>query len=267
MVPVASIRIVEGFNARNLPDTDESEEGLTASMARDGLLQPIVVVPSEGGEDYELVSGERRLRGARALGWEQIAVTVRERGTDLDRKLLMLAENEYREDLDPIDLAFAYERILREHPELTRQGLAQKLGIAQTVVYSRLSALKIPWVREVLQRKLITVSVAGVLQRLFDDQGQEIVPGSFAAYLRWIGSAHPSTEAVRKAVQLTLGNGTIPGLRRPRPLLVRAQRHASTILRRIDDLSAEERESLAATYEDIVQKLRQSGVHQGPPAE
>ncbi len=87
MVPVASIRIVEGFNARNLPDTDESEEGLTASMARDGLLQPIVVVPSEGGEDYELVSGERRLRGARALGWEQIAVTVRERGTDLDRKL------------------------------------------------------------------------------------------------------------------------------------------------------------------------------------
>src|SRR5206468_11626113 len=84
----------------------EATAGLAESIRRQGLLQPVVVRPREGG-GYELIAGERRWRAARDAGVESVPAIVRE-ADERDSLLLALVENVAREQLSPVEEARAY---------------------------------------------------------------------------------------------------------------------------------------------------------------
>ena len=118
-------------------------EELKASIRQAGLLQPVVVRPTpNGGEGYELIAGERRLRACQALGWERIPAVKRD--VD-DRTVLTLAlvENLQRDDLSPVDEARGYERLIAEF-SLTQQDVADAVGRDRSTVANALRLLKLP---------------------------------------------------------------------------------------------------------------------------
>src|SRR6058998_3438925 len=118
-------------------------EELQASIRKAGLLQPVVVRPSpNGGEGYELIAGERRLRACQALGWERIPAVKRD--VD-DRTVLTLAlvENLQRDDLSPVDEARGYDRLIAEF-SLTQQDVADAVGRDRSTVANALRLLKLP---------------------------------------------------------------------------------------------------------------------------
>ena len=112
---------------------------LTASVTRDGILQPIVARRSGAG--YEIIAGERRWRAAKAAGLTQVPVILRE--ADENRALeLALIENIQREDLNPIELARAFERMVQLG--LRHDEIGEKTGKDRTTVTNALRLLQLP---------------------------------------------------------------------------------------------------------------------------
>lgn len=137
------------FQPRREFQPEELKE-LQASLSASGLLQPITVRTAPGGEGFQLVAGERRLRAATALGWQEIPATVRE--VD-DRALLTLAlvENLQRSDLNPIEEADGYKRLVDDF-SLTHAQIAELVGKDRSTVANLLRVLNLPtpvrnWVR------------------------------------------------------------------------------------------------------------------------
>ena len=95
---------------------------LEASLKASGLLQPITVRKAAAGQGFELIAGERRFRAATRLGWTEIPAVVKD--VD-DRTLLVLAmvENLQRTDLNPLEEAEGYQRLIEEF-DLTQQQAA-----------------------------------------------------------------------------------------------------------------------------------------------
>jgi ParB family chromosome partitioning protein len=122
-------------------DFKESElADLAASLAAHGLLQPILVRPSAQG--YELVAGERRLRAATKLGWESIPALVR----PIEDKALLtvaLVENLQRSDLNPIEEAEGYQRLIDEFG-FTQQQIAEAVAKDRSTVANALRLLQLP---------------------------------------------------------------------------------------------------------------------------
>lgn len=118
----------------------ERLDGLIASIREKGLVQPILVRPIEDG--YELICGERRLTAARALRMTTIPAVVRQ-ASDVEALELSLIENLQREDLNPIEEARAYERLIDEF-EMTQDELAKVLGRDRTSISNTIRLLKLP---------------------------------------------------------------------------------------------------------------------------
>ncbi len=112
----------EGQPRKNFDDTSLQE--LAASIAESGVIQPIIVQKKNGG--YRIVAGERRWRAARLAGLTVIPAIVREL-SDRDTMVQALLENLQREDLNPIEEAYAMQNLLKAH-KLTQEQLAKKLG-------------------------------------------------------------------------------------------------------------------------------------------
>jgi ParB family chromosome partitioning protein len=102
-----------------------SLDELARSLKATGMIQPIVVRRAPGGR-WQLIAGERRWRAAAQAGLEQIPAVVRE-ATDVESLELALVENLLREDLNPIEEAEAYQRILTEFG-WTQEDVAQRVG-------------------------------------------------------------------------------------------------------------------------------------------
>lgn len=98
---------------------------LTASIKESGILQP-VMVRRKGDGIFELISGERRWRASKEAGLETIQAVIRN-CSDQESLLLALVENIQREDLNPMETARAYSRMMNEFG-LTQDGIAQKVG-------------------------------------------------------------------------------------------------------------------------------------------
>src|SRR5881396_1928560 len=112
---------------------------LAASIARHGLLQPIVV--SREGDAYELVAGHRRVLAARLAGRTTIPAVVRD---DVEDRLeLALVENLQRTDLNAIEAARAY-KLLMETYDLTQEQVAERLGKSRSAVANTLRTLSAP---------------------------------------------------------------------------------------------------------------------------
>ncbi|MBL0171620.1 MAG: ParB/RepB/Spo0J family partition protein [Gemmatimonadaceae bacterium] len=157
---------------------------LESSLRTNGLLQPITVRPAPGGNGYELIAGERRFRAATRLGWTEIPAIVRE--TD-DRTLLTLAmvENLQRADLDPIEEADGYHRLMDEF-QLSQQEVADVVGKDRSTVANALRLRQLPAaVRRLLQEKQLSAGHARALlplvtERAIIDLAREIVAQGFS---------------------------------------------------------------------------------------
>jgi len=120
---------------------DEQElEGLAESIRVNGVIQPILVRPADGG--YELIAGERRYRAALRAGLTVIPAVVRKAGEE-EMLELALVENIQRTDLNPIERARAYQRFC-ETFSLSQTDAAAKLGEDRSVVSNYLRLLELP---------------------------------------------------------------------------------------------------------------------------
>lgn len=120
--------------------TDYEMEDLTNSIKEYGIIQPLIVCP-KGGR-YELIAGERRLRAAKSAGLSKVPVIIR--NAKAQEKLeVALIENIQRENLNPIDLANAYKRLIDEF-NLTQDAVAKRLGKSRPVVTNTMRLLNLP---------------------------------------------------------------------------------------------------------------------------
>ena len=119
---------------------DNSLRDLSQSLRRSGVLQPVVV--RRHGQQFEIVVGERRWRAAKIAGLSHIPAVVRE-ATDAETLELALVENLLREDLNPMEEAEAYQRLLTEFA-WTQEDLGQRVGKDRSSVANCLRLLKLP---------------------------------------------------------------------------------------------------------------------------
>jgi ParB family chromosome partitioning protein len=128
------------YQPRTKVDEEKLSE-LSASIKEKGIIQPVVV--REVGEGFELVAGERRLLAAKRLGWEEIPAVIAGKLSKEDMLELSLIENLQREDLNPIDTARGYKRLLEEC-QLTQAEVAQRIGKDRSSVANTMRILGLP---------------------------------------------------------------------------------------------------------------------------
>lgn len=166
-IPIGEIR-PNPYQPRREFNAEELSE-LEASLRASGLLQPITVRPAHTGRGYELIAGERRLRAATNIGWAEIPAAIKE--VD-DRTLLTLAlvENLQRADLNPIEEAEGYRRLIEEF-ELTQQQVADAVGKERTTVNNLLRLLTLPAsVRRMVEAGDLSLGHARPLLALGDER-------------------------------------------------------------------------------------------------
>ena len=149
----------------------EALEELGESIRTLGLIQPITVRRKPDGR-YQTISGERRFRACRATGMEMIPAYIRD--TD-DQGMLEMAivENIQRENLDPIEVAMSYQRLIEEC-NLTQEQMAIRVGKKRASVTNYLRLLKLPAkIQHDLKVSLLSVGHAKVLLGVEDQQLQE----------------------------------------------------------------------------------------------
>lgn len=122
----------------------EGIEELAQSIREKGILQPIIVKKNQGaqGPAYELVCGERRLKAALLSGLEKVPVIVKEIA-ESDLLEWALVENIQREDLNPLEEAHAYERLVAERG-LSQEEVAKRVGKNRTTVTNAIRLLRLP---------------------------------------------------------------------------------------------------------------------------
>lgn len=167
-IPVSAISPNQ-FQPRTIFNEDKIEE-LARTIHTHGIIQPIVVRESGEGR-YEIIAGERRYRAVQLLEWEEIPAIIKNM-SDTETASVALIENLQREELNPIEEAVAYGKLLELH-DLTQEALAQRLGKGQSTVANKLRLLKLPEeVRQGLLKKEITERHARALIPLKDPEKQ-----------------------------------------------------------------------------------------------
>lgn len=161
--------MVESSNIRRNPyqpreDYSDSEiESLVDSISNKGIIQPIVV--RKKGKVYEVVCGERRYRAAKKAGLKKVPVIIKDL-TDREVLELALVENLQRKDLNPIEEANAYDRLIKEFG-LTQSEIAKVVSKKRTTVANRLRLLKLPRsVKSMVMREEISEGHARALLSL-----------------------------------------------------------------------------------------------------
>ena len=144
----------------------KSLDELSSSIKEHGILQPLVV-RSVGQGQFEIIAGERRWRAAQAAGLHEVPAIIKT--FDNQKTLeLSLIENLQREDLNPIEEAEGYQRLMNEFT-LTQEKVAEKVGKERATVANALRLLKLaPEVRELVQSAQISQGHAKVLLAISD---------------------------------------------------------------------------------------------------
>jgi ParB family chromosome partitioning protein len=140
-IPLSASVVADGFNPRDEFDKAELER-LTASVKEDGLLQPLLVAPPVDGE-YRLVDGERRYRACIEAALVEVPVLVRATDEDTPGRDFALLANSLRVDLNPVEEAQAFKRLI-DYGGLTRRGVAEKYKVTPKYVTERLRILEVP---------------------------------------------------------------------------------------------------------------------------
>lgn len=155
---------------------------LKESIKENGMLQPILVRPTDKG--FEVVAGERRLKAARALGLEDIPVVVKNI-SDKESLVLALIENIQREELNPIEEAKAFEKLMKDF-SFSQEDVAASVGKDRATISNALRLLSLPaFVQTALMDGVVSMGQARTLigiaseretRKIFD----EIVQGGLS---------------------------------------------------------------------------------------
>jgi len=138
-------------------------EDLTNSIRQHGIVQPLVV--TKEGDKYELIAGERRLRAALALELPTVPAIVREASASQKLEIAII-ENVQRQDLNPLDEAVAYQRLIDEF-SLTQEDVAKKIGKSRAAIANVLRLLDLPEpVQEAIRNGQLSAGHAKVLAGL-----------------------------------------------------------------------------------------------------
>ena len=157
------------FQPRSYFD-EESLQELANSITENGIIQPLVVNPNKNGS-YGLIAGERRLRASKLAGLNEVPVVIREVNGDDELLELALIENVQRQDLNPIEEAEAYEKLIKIF-SYTQEEAATKVGKKRSTVTNRLRLLQLPdFIQEDISKKKLTEGHARAILRLSDDAG------------------------------------------------------------------------------------------------
>ena len=139
-LPVEFI-IANRANPRRTFDSEQLEE-LTNSIREKGVMQPLLVRPSDDPHIFEIIAGERRWRAAQKAGLHEVPVIVREVG-DKEALELAIIENVQRADLNPLEEAMGYGQLIEQF-DYTQQDLAQVIGKSRSHVANTLRLLRLP---------------------------------------------------------------------------------------------------------------------------
>ena len=146
---------------------------LTASLKQSGLLQPILV-RRKGDGIYELISGERRWRAAKDAGLETIQAVIRNCG-DEESVVLALVENLQRTDLNPMEMARAYHRMMNEFG-LTQDIIAQRVGCERSSIANAVRLIHLPTeIQQLIETDQLSMGHAKVILGLPDQNEQRRV--------------------------------------------------------------------------------------------
>ncbi len=145
-------------------------EELADSIKQVGIIQPVTVRLTQDGS-YQLITGERRYRAARKLGLKTIPAFVR-LAEDTNMLEMALIENIQREDLDAIEVAISYQRLMEEC-DLTQESLSDRVGKKRSTVTNYLRLLKLPaQIQLAIREKKISMGHARAIINLEDPEEQ-----------------------------------------------------------------------------------------------
>jgi ParB family chromosome partitioning protein len=160
---------VNPFQPRTSFD-EESMNELVRSVEEHGIIQPITVRRA-ADNSFQLISGERRIRAAEKAGLKRIPAYVRESGDD-NLLELALVENIQREDLDAIEVAISYQRLIEEF-NLTQEALGDRVGKNRATVANYLRLLNLPAeIQTAIREKKISMGHARALLGIEDKEYQ-----------------------------------------------------------------------------------------------
>ena len=162
---------------------EEALNELANSIREHGVVQPVVVRPLEDGF-FQLIAGERRWRAAQRAGLGRVPAVVREAGEHAALELALI-ENLQREDLNPIEEAQAYERLIVDFG-MTQEEVAQRVGKNRATIANMLRLLRLPpEVQQWLRENRLTTGHAKALLSLNDldailDSAKRIIQGNYS---------------------------------------------------------------------------------------
>lgn len=189
---------------------EKALEELAQSLREVGLLEPLVVRKLPGGapgqDKYELIAGERRWRAAQRAGLREVLVVVKDVSPVAAFELAMI-ENVQREDLNAIELAEAFSRLIKDYG-YTQERLAERIGKDRTTIANSLRLLRLPPnVRDKVVRGELTEGHARALLQVTDDAelaklADKVVRGRLNVR---------QTEKLARATKQGAGSGDKPG--------------------------------------------------------
>ncbi len=160
------------WQPRSKFDEDALDE-LAESIKQLGIIQPITVRVLENGK-YQLITGERRFRASKKIGLKKIPAYIRV-ANDQSMLEMALVENIQREDLDSIEVAISYQRLIEEC-NLTQESLSERVGKKRSTITNYLRLLKLPAGIQLGLRNLkISMGHARALISLEDNEDQQYV--------------------------------------------------------------------------------------------
>jgi len=217
---------------------------LAASIRSSGVIQPIIVRRLAGA--YQLIAGERRWRAARQAGLERIPAIVRD-ATDAQSIELALVENLLREDLNPIEAAQAYQKLLAEFG-WTQEELAQRIGKDRTSIANCLRLLRLPEeIQTDLRSGRLTMGHARALLALTSVAEQLQLRDEILAH-DW--SVRTTEDSIRATEAVGVARGLPPrkGRRRSAELAALEEALQRGLMTRVRIIGNERRGKIEVTY-------------------
>jgi len=172
---------------------EEALKDLAASIKELGIIQPITLRKS-GEHKYQIIAGERRFRAAKLAGLKTVPCFIREAGDETMLEMA-LVENIQREDLDAIEVALSYQRLIDEC-KLTQELLSDKVGKKRSTISNYLRLLRLPAViQKAIRDQEISMGHARALINIPDPETQVMV---YRQVVKYDFSVRKTEEIVRK---------------------------------------------------------------------
>lgn len=172
---------------------EEALNELAASIKEVGIIQPITL-RRLGENKYQIIAGERRFRASKLAGLTKVPAFIREAGDEAMLELA-LVENIQREDLDAIEVALSYQRLMEEC-RLTQESLSDRVGKKRSTISNYLRLLRLPAViQKAIREQEITMGHARALINIADSETQVMV---YRQVVKYDFSVRKTEDIVRK---------------------------------------------------------------------